>query len=122
MDQWQRIPDMSQRRSGAGVEVLFGKIYAIGGHDGPAIRKSVECFDPTTQQWSQCADMIYARRNAVVVVQDGCLYVVGGEDGQTNLKSIEIYDPKLNSWSLLSSEMSIGRSYAGVAVVDGCLI
>ena len=118
LDQWQRIPDMSQRRSGAGVEVLFGKIYAIGGHDGPAIRKSVECFDPTTQQWSQCADMIYARRNAVVVVQDGCLYVVGGEDGQTNLKSIEIYDPKLNSWSLLSSEMSIGRSYAGVAVVE----
>nr|XP_046916765.1 kelch-like protein 3 [Dermatophagoides farinae] len=118
IDHWKRIPDMSQRRSGAGVEVLYEKIYAIGGHDGPAIRKSVECYDPTTNQWSQCADMIYARRNAVVVSNDGLLYVVGGEDGQTNLKSVEVYDPKSNSWSLLSSEMSIGRSYAGVAVIE----
>lgn len=117
-DQWTKIADMSQRRSGAGVDVLCGKIYAIGGHDGPAIRKSVECYDPVTNTWSQCADMIFARRNAVVVAKDRFLYVIGGEDGHTNLKSVEIYDPSTNSWSLLSSEMNIGRSYAGVAIID----
>ena len=109
---------MSQPRSGPGVGVLDGKLYAIGGHDGPAVRKSVECYDPKVGIWNQCADMIIARRNAGVAVNDGCLFVIGGDDGQSNLNSIEIYDPKANSWSLLSVKMSIGRSYAGVAIID----
>lgn len=117
---WTRIPDMSQRRSGAGVAVLEGKLYSIGGHDGPAVRKSVECYNPETNSWMQCADMIIARRNAGVVTKDGLIYVVGGDDGQSNLSSIEIYNPKINSWTLMSQKMSIGRSYAGVAIIDKC--
>ncbi|RWS24101.1 Ring canal kelch-like protein [Leptotrombidium deliense] len=117
-DSWQLIPDMSQRRSGAGVGVLDGKLYAIGGHDGPAVRKSVECYDPQLNCWMQCADMIIARRNAGVVSRDGLLFVVGGDDGQSNLPSVEIYNPKMNSWTLLPQKMSIGRSYAGVCIID----
>lgn len=66
----------------------------------------------------QCADMIVARRNAGVVSLNGFLYVVGGDDGQSNLSSVEVYDPRMNSWSLLPSTMSIGRSYAGVCILD----
>lgn len=117
-DCWTLIPDMSQRRSGAGVGVLDGKLYAIGGHDGPAVRKSVECYDPETNSWMQCSDMIVARRNAGVVNKDGLLYVIGGDDGQSNLASVEIFNPKFNSWSLLPLQMSVGRSYAGVAIID----
>lgn len=117
-NKWSRIADMSQRRSGAGVGVLDGKLFAIGGHDGPAVRKSVESYDPDLNTWTQCADMIVARRNAGVVAKDRFLYVVGGDDGQSNLSSVEVYDPQVNSWSILSSEMSIGRSYAGVAIID----
>ena len=115
---WAMICDMSQRRSGAGVGVLDGRLYAIGGHDGPAVRKSVECYDSETNSWSQCADMINARRNAGVVSKDGLLYVIGGDDGQNNLKSVEVFNPRVNSWSLLRLEMSVARSYAGVAIVD----
>lgn len=117
-DSWTLICDMSQRRSGAGVGVLDGRLYAIGGHDGPAVRKSVECYDPDNNSWMQCSDMIIARRNAGVVSKDGLLYVIGGDDGQSNLASVEVYNPKVNSWSLLPLHMSIGRSYAGVAIVD----
>ncbi|KAI1303668.1 Ring canal kelch -like protein [Halotydeus destructor] len=117
-DTWHLITDMSQRRSGAGVGVLDSKLYVFGGHDGPAVRKSVECYDPVTNSWVQCADMIVARRNAGVVARDGLLYVVGGDDGQQNLMSVEIYDPKQNSWSFLPNQMSIGRSYAGVCIID----
>ena len=46
------------------------------------------------------------------------LYVVGGDDGSSNLASVEVYNPKTDSWSMLSSCMSIGRSYAGVVVID----
>lgn len=118
LDRWTFIADMSQRRSGAGVGILDGRLYAVGGHDGPAVRKSVECYDSVNNVWSQCADMIVARRNAGVVAIDGLLYVVGGDDGQSNLNSIEVYDPVRNSWKQLPMSMSIGRSYAGVAIVD----
>lgn len=52
------------RRSGAGVGVLNGYLYAIGGHDGPMVRRSVEKYDPDTKSWSMVADMSLCRRNA----------------------------------------------------------
>lgn len=55
---------MSARRSGAGVGVLDGILYAVGGHDGPLVRKSVEAFNPDTNQWSPVSDMALCRRNA----------------------------------------------------------
>jgi len=55
---------MSARRSGAGVGVLDGVLYAVGGHDGPLVRKSVEAFNPETNQWTPVSDMALCRRNA----------------------------------------------------------
>lgn len=63
-DTWTAVAEMSSRRSGAGVGVLDGILYAVGGHDGPLVRKSVEAFNPDTQTWSTVADMAYCRRNA----------------------------------------------------------
>ena len=109
---------MSQRRSGAGVGVLNDKLYAIGGHDGPAVRKSVEYYDRANNCWVQCADMIIARRNAGVVTNDNLLYVLGGDEGLDNLASVEVYDPRKNQWTLMPKEMSIKRSYAGVCIIN----
>lgn len=47
-----------------GVGVLNNLLYAVGGHDGPLVRKSVEVYDPTTNTWRQVADMNMCRRNA----------------------------------------------------------
>lgn len=115
---WNNVAEMSQRRSGAGVKVLDNKLFAIGGHDGPAVRKSVEFYDPSSNCWMQCADMIVARRNAGVVAKDGLLYVIGGDEGLDNLASVEIYDARKNQWTLLGQEMSVKRSYASTCIVD----
>lgn len=117
-DTWSPVSDMSARRSGAGVGVLDGILYAVGGHDGPLVRKSVEAYNPETNVWTNVADMSLCRRNAGVVALNKLLYVVGGDDGSSNLASVEVYNPKTDSWSMLSSCMSIGRSYAGVVVID----
>ena len=53
-----------------------------------------------------------------VVAYDGLLYVVGGDDGSSNLSSVECYNPKSDTWTMLSSSLNIGRSYAGVSVID----
>lgn len=47
-----------------GVGVLKGLLYAVGGHDGPLVRKSCEVYDPATNTWKQVADMNMCRRNA----------------------------------------------------------
>ena len=48
----------------SGVGVLEGLLYAVGGHDGPLVRKSVEYYQPETSVWRQTADMHLCRRNA----------------------------------------------------------
>lgn len=44
--------------------MLDGILYAVGGHDGPLVRKSVEAFNPETNKWTLVADMAFCRRNA----------------------------------------------------------
>lgn len=39
-------------------------MYAVGGHDGPMVRKSVEVYNPETDRWTDRADMTTCRRNA----------------------------------------------------------
>lgn len=53
-----------------------------------------------------------------VIALSGLLYVVGGDDGTSNLASVEVYSPKTDTWTLLPAHMGIGRSYAGVAIID----
>lgn len=53
-----------------------------------------------------------------VVALNSLLYVVGGDDGTSNLASVEVYNPKTDVWTLLPAHMGIGRSYAGVAIID----
>lgn len=55
---------MTCKRSGAGVGVMDGILYAVGGHDGPVVRNTVEVFDPVVGVWKQIADMSLSRRNA----------------------------------------------------------
>lgn len=98
--------------------VLGNYLYAVGGHDGPHVRKSVEFYNPDTNKWTAVADMSLARRNAGVAAVDGLLYVVGGDDGTINLSTVEVYSPRADQWTILPSQMSTGRSYAGVVVVE----
>lgn len=116
--EWELVADMTVKRSGAGVGVLGDFLYAVGGHDGPLVRKSVEYYNPDTNKWTLVADMSLARRNAGVASVDGLLYVVGGDDGSINLSTVEVYSPRSDQWNLLPSQMSTGRSYAGVIVLD----
>lgn len=115
---WTLVAEMTARRSGPGVGVLNNILYAVGGHDGPLVRKSVEAYNPETNSWRQIADMAFCRRNAGVVAHDGLLYVVGGDDGTSNLSSVEVYCPDSDTWRILPSSMGIGRSYAGVCMID----
>lgn len=117
-NKWYTVPSMTVRRSGACVSAFEGKIFVVGGHDGPQVLKCVEVFDPVHNHWEFIADLNVARRNASFVIHNGLFYVIGGDDGHKNLSSVEIYSPQRNVWSLLPSFMNEARAYSGCVVAE----
>ncbi|XP_028906620.1 kelch-like protein 3 isoform X3 [Ornithorhynchus anatinus] len=118
-NEWFFVAPMNTRRSSVGVGVVEGKLYAVGGYDGASRQclSTVEQYSPATNEWTYVADMSTRRSGAGVCAVNGLLYVVGGDDGSCNLASVEYYNPVIDKWTLLPTNMSTGRSYAGVAVI-----
>ena len=52
---------MNVRRSGVGLSVVGGKLFAVGGFDGCTYLKSVEWLDLTSSQWIPASSMNYRR-------------------------------------------------------------
>lgn len=69
---------MTNARSAAGVAVVDGLVYAIGGLDGNRRLKSVERFDPRRGAWESVAPMRFARSNIGAGTLGGELYAIGG--------------------------------------------
>ena len=61
-ESWKMGPAMLRARSATGCCVLENRyIFAIGGHDGLSIFKSVEMFDVETREWTMMTSMTAKR-------------------------------------------------------------
>jgi len=60
VDTWAPIAEMSVCRSGVGVGILDGVMYAIGGSNGTVL-KSGEAYSPSSGVWTPIADMHLCR-------------------------------------------------------------
>ncbi|XP_075261820.1 uncharacterized protein LOC142353456 isoform X2 [Convolutriloba macropyga] len=114
------MASMNVARSGIGVAVLNGLIYAVGGHDGTSYLNSVECYDPSSKKWSIVANMNCPRRYVAVCAYNGLLYVAGGYSGITVLNSVEVYDPDTNCWRYVSP-MNCRRRHVSMALLNNKL-
>lgn len=81
---------MNSRRCRAGVAVMDGFIYAIGGFNGSLRIRTVDCYDPLHNQWRTVASMEARRSTLGAAVLNGLLYAVGGFDGTTGLNTCEV--------------------------------
>ena len=59
---------MSVCRSGHGVGVVNGCLYALGGHDGVSYRNKVEFFEPQVGEWTTVGQMGMCKAVAGVAV------------------------------------------------------
>ena len=111
---------MSTSRSGHGVAVAGGKMYAGGGADATdTMLSSVECFNPSTGQWSVVAAMNTARYGHGVAVAGGKMYAMGGsDDADTHLSSVECFDPSTGQWSIMVGGMSTARAFCAVVAME----
>jgi len=68
LDTWTPVAKLSVGRRGAGVAVLDGVLYAVGGNNGPNILSSVEAYRPSTGVWTTVAAMNLPRKHAGSIV------------------------------------------------------
>lgn len=104
--------------TGAGIVVLDGQLFAVGGYDGTQHLSTVECYSPCNDQWMNITQMKSNRCYVGTAVMCGKLYAVGGYDGLSLLDTCESYDPLVQEWTLMPS-MSTSRCDMGVAVLLG---
>ena len=133
-DRWvvDVIPSMKFRRSGVGVAVLQGLLFAIGGYlEGKTSTDAVESYNPRTKRWTTVNHMLTPRmnlgvgaikdtRDAVTGVTFSAIYAIGGYSGKTILGTAEKYDMMTDAWTEIAP-MKTPRRNVGVAVIDNLL-
>jgi N-acetylneuraminic acid mutarotase len=109
---------MPTARSGLGVAVVNGKIYAIGGSNG-SLLDVVEEYDPATDTWTTKNPMPTARYDVGIAVVDDKVYVIGGNTRYDSwITSNEVYDPVTDSWETKTS-MPVAGMAMSANVVNG---
>lgn len=100
-NEWTEIASMSTPcRGNAGLVVLLGRIFRIGGLGFENRRhNNVDYYDPLTDKWQAVAPMHYERGAPAACALNGLIYVLGGESSGPTLRSIERYDPRADSWT-----------------------
>ena len=102
-DTWSAGAPMPTARTKAGVVVVDGLIYVIGG-DTDWTRhtlNTVEIYNPATDSWTTGVPMPTARDAVACAYYDGKIYVIGGRINQYQcwMSTVEIFDIASETWS-----------------------
>jgi N-acetylneuraminic acid mutarotase len=102
-DSWVLKTSMHVARSGLGVAVVNGKIYAIGGASSSGFLATNEEYDPATETWTFKAPMPTPRSSFGIAVYQNKIYCIGGyiPGGATGVN--EVYDPATDTWETKAS-------------------
>ena len=111
-DSWTTLEPMPTARSGLGVAVVDGKIYAID--------KGINYeYDPSTGLWTTKKPMPTPMSGFGIAVFDNKIYVIGGSTGDYTYTDVnEVYDPAIDTWETRTS-MPTKRLGLSASVVDG---
>ena len=92
-DSWKTVAPLPTARTGLGLAMVDGKIYALGGRSSNKIFDLNEVYYPTADTWFSKAPMPTPNSNFGTVVYQNKIYCLGGGNG-TN----QVYDPATNTW------------------------
>jgi len=120
-DSWITLEPMPTARSGFGVAVVDGKIYAIGGWNDGYLGTN-EMYDPETDTWTTKEPMPTARCYFAITVYMDKIYVIGGTFGEKDIVYVgvpgvnEVHDPVTDTWETLEP-MPTARAHLDANVV-----
>lgn len=119
-------------RGGAGMAVVNGKVYVVGGFYGKEVSE-VLCYDSSTRQWSAVERQLQPPRSVFAIgVRNSRIYVFGGElDPSTKghegagafYDQVEVFDPATAAdvgWQKLSlaGEAPVARGWLASAMTQ----
>jgi len=108
---WVSKTPMQVARSGVGVAVANGKIYAIGGSAENGVVGTNEEYDPETNTWTSKTSMPTPMAQFATAVYQNKIYCIS-----ENVN--EVYDPETDTWET-KEPMPTPRSGVGANVVNG---
>jgi hypothetical protein len=128
---WTAKAPMSEAKNSFGIEVVNGKIYAIGGltfsgevglrngfvGTGGVVGTNAE-YDPALDRWILKKPMPTPRCNFATVVVKNKIYCIGGATDHpkygspTLTRALEVYDPATNMWEAKAPMPSRRESFA----------
>ena len=145
-DSWVTKAPMHSARAYLGVAVVNGRIYAIGGDEGPEIGNVMtgtsmtyrvvnvtEEYDPNLDKWVSKAPMPTARALFGTAVYQNKIYCIGGYSGATifvgpeswnykteyyDIGANEVYDPSTDTWAT-KAQLPTPRYSAATNIVNG---
>jgi N-acetylneuraminic acid mutarotase len=118
-DSWVSKAPMHEARSGLGVAVVDGKIYAISGWNSTYSSKGTnEMYDPATDSWATKAPMPTPRSNFGIAVYQNKVYCIGGSTTEGATGANEVYDSETDTWEN-KAPMPTAKFGLDANVVDG---
>jgi non-specific serine/threonine protein kinase len=96
---WSEVAPMHRARGAlAAVAAPDGRIYALGGADGPDFA-DVEVFTPTTDSWAEGTPLPSPRSGlAAGIGADGSVEAIGGYTSHA-VGTVEVYTPGSHRWT-----------------------
>ena len=124
-DSWSDAPQLPRGANHVGVEVLDGKLYAIGGFVEQNRKPDNLCFVLEGANWRPIAPLPRPFAAIACVALGGVLHAIGGAIGDTfeTKKSVDwhlVYDPRADTWST-RAPMPLGRDHTGTLAVNGLI-
>ena len=109
-DSWATMAEMPTARSGLGVAVVNGKIYAI-------VSDTNYEYDPATDTWATKTPMPTPRSDFGIAVVENKIFVIGGSTGDYTYTGVnEVYDPSTDTWETKTSMPTPRKSLDANAV------
>jgi N-acetylneuraminic acid mutarotase len=115
-DSWVTKESLPTARSGLGVAVVNGKIYAIGGDGGSNV---TEEYNPVTNTWTTKTAMPTGRSRFGIAVYQNKIYVMGGATANGFTAANEVYDPLTDTWETKTPLPKGSRAELTTSVVNG---
>lgn len=121
---WLTLAPLPQPATDLAGAVINGRLFVLGGRDGPRPSGAVFMFDAATGQWSARKAMPVPVHHAAIVSYGDRIYVFGGfkrPESGIGWQPVDLaweYDPAGDSWKALKP-LPAPRGGAAVAVADG---
>lgn len=116
---WETLSPMPTSRGAALAGALDGRVYVIGGNDGPDVLNTVEIYDPSADSWSAGSSLPLPRQGFAIARFGDAIYTAGGEDVNRVASSVlAIFEGEQGAWRS-GPPMPSARAFVAGAALQG---